>query len=342
MRRRRRGFTLIELLVVIAIIAILIALLLPAVQQAREAARRSQCRNNMKQIGLGLHNYHDVYKSFPIGSANSRGHWGISWWVGTLPFLDQAELFKKMKFNGNHPGWVHNTGGNPNPSPGCTNGRAAQDVTIQVMVCPSSPVPTRRQSGGNPGNCGQRNQCPHYVGIGGAVANTGVGFVEPRNRNNDGCCSSGGDNPSPNQGIHSWGGMLVGENNQTISLKDAQDGSTNVILVAEGSNWAFRDTNPKVHHVEQHGWIMGTAGGNGSRARRFNTTSVRYPINTRDVAIAGIGRNNGANNGIHSAHTGGATILLGDGSARFLSENIDMLTLLRMCTRDDGEPLSQF
>ena len=93
----RRGFTLIELLVVIAIIAILIALLLPAVQQAREAARRTQCKNNLKQIGLGMHNYHDVYNLFPVGAcAKPGGSFGIDISIGAfasiLPYLEQANL----------------------------------------------------------------------------------------------------------------------------------------------------------------------------------------------------------------------------------------------------------
>ena len=90
-RRKSRGFTLIELLVVIAIIAILIALLLPAVQQAREAARRTQCKNNLKQIGLAFHNYHDVYNTFPVGSREWVGtggtSWGQSWWLSMLPYM---------------------------------------------------------------------------------------------------------------------------------------------------------------------------------------------------------------------------------------------------------------
>jgi len=88
----QRGFTLIELLVVIAIIAVLIALLLPAVQQAREAARRTQCRNNLKQIGLALHNYHDVYNSFPNNYAAYRGANGFSWMVRILPFMVQRGI----------------------------------------------------------------------------------------------------------------------------------------------------------------------------------------------------------------------------------------------------------
>jgi prepilin-type N-terminal cleavage/methylation domain-containing protein len=112
---RRRGFTLIELLVVIAIIAILIALLLPAVQQAREAARRSQCRNNLKQIGLALHNYHDNFQKFPMGAI-----WGVrnaagtahtpfhhTWLTAILPYVDQAPMYNGVNFNGPALGQAH-------------------------------------------------------------------------------------------------------------------------------------------------------------------------------------------------------------------------------------------
>ena len=92
--RKRRGFTLIELLVVIAIIAILIALLLPAVQQAREAARRSTCKNNLKQIGLALHNYHDVFGTFPIGSQVT--YYRANWRSAILPYIDQAPAYNKL------------------------------------------------------------------------------------------------------------------------------------------------------------------------------------------------------------------------------------------------------
>jgi prepilin-type N-terminal cleavage/methylation domain-containing protein len=94
--RRRLGFTLVELLVVIAIIGILVALLLPAIQAAREAARRSQCGNNLKQIGIALQNYHDTYKRFPIGARNGIGNnWGASFYVGLLPFMEQQSLFER-------------------------------------------------------------------------------------------------------------------------------------------------------------------------------------------------------------------------------------------------------
>ena len=112
-RHRSRGFTLIELLVVIAIIAVLIALLLPAVQQAREAARRSQCKNNLKQLGLALHNYHDVHNTLPYGYWSREGTVGVtknrdSWFQRILPFVDQVALFNSYeKLN---PEYSHQAG----------------------------------------------------------------------------------------------------------------------------------------------------------------------------------------------------------------------------------------
>ena len=126
-RTPRPGFTLIELLVVIAIIAILVALLLPAVQQAREAARRTQCKNNLKQIGIALHSYHDVYKTFPPAYIpDEDGKPMHSWRVLILPFIEQQALYEQYDFN--------------EPWDGPNNSQLA-NVVISVYQCPSSPNP---------------------------------------------------------------------------------------------------------------------------------------------------------------------------------------------------------
>ena len=174
MRRkmRGRGFTLVELLVVIAIIGILVALLLPAIQAAREAARRTQCNNNLKNIGLGLQNYHDTYKVFPMGICRATGpnRRGPSWWYGTLPFMEQRNIYDKiaavMRVGSLAPRYAPT--GSPDPPNGIRNadpavGAAIRTLRPDYMRCPSSPCPVTRDQDGDPG-C-----LPSYVGISGGT-----------------------------------------------------------------------------------------------------------------------------------------------------------------------------
>ena len=334
---RRRGFTLIELLVVIAIIAVLIALLLPAVQQAREAARRTQCKNNLKQMGLALHNYHDVYNMFPPGViASLAGGWGASWYMRILPYVDQAPVFNKLTFSGTHHGWAY-TG----VTEGNANGQILRATTINFAICPSSPMPAT-----------QTNDIPitaaQYNGLSGMRDGNGVtntaGRLAP-------CCSCCGGQQATGQ--ISSSGMLVPT--EGINLSAATDGSSNTIMVGEASMFIIPSggTTRTLQVNGAHGIMMGTSTlatvrsiNGGTFERCFNLTTVNYPPNAPVIdnngSWPGVGNNFGSNNPLNSAHTGGVHVLLADGSTRFISDNIDMGTLRRLSSRDDGQVIGEF
>lgn len=336
--RKSRGFTLIELLVVIAIIAILIALLLPAVQQAREAARRTQCKNNLKQIGLALHNYSDVFGSFPIGVNSSfPGGWGVSFWVGLLPYVEQGNVYSQMSFDGPSPGYTG--GGATAPNPGqLINGPLVRGKIFSHLACPSSPLPTSKDTG-----AGIITQISHYAGISGAVNDApGTGFqnsTATQEFNSDNCCTC------VVQGIHARGGVLLAV--KAIGFKDMVDGTSNILAVSEQSNFAKNAAGQQVVITNNHGWMMGTGAVSETTGnRRFNLTTVRYAPNAVSAvggtSLQGVCNNDGANNGLYSAHVGGVQAVLCDGSSRFLSDNIDLSTLKRVSTRNDGQVLGEF
>ncbi len=241
-RRRRAAFTLVELLVVIAIIGILIALLLPAVQAAREAARRSQCTNNLKQIGLALQGYHDQSQAFPFG-VRYQSSWGPSFFVGLMPFMEQTALYQKFDMNGPNNGYL---GGNT------YNQGVVGNVRITPLICPSSPLPLFN---------GYYFE-GHYVGLSGAVTQPPL-FAESRQKTCCACCTSTGVAGGVNSGVISGGGMLVP--NETITIAQATDGTSNVAIVGEISDWAWDNLatpgTPTRRHIEPgypHGWTMGT------------------------------------------------------------------------------------
>ena len=344
---RRRGFTLIELLVVIAIIAVLIALLLPAVQQAREAARRSQCKNNLKQVGLALANYTERSKGlYPPGNvASSVGGWGPSWYIFIMPYVDLGTTYKQLTFAGSHPGW--SCCGDPAGVGGTYNCQFIQAASFSFANCPSSPLTFRRDSGG----------CitPHaqYYGIMGATDGNGFTNVAGRVANCCGCC--GGQQGT---GIVTAGGMF----GPLESRKEAgmRDGSSNIIVVGESSDFVYNVgaaagiPGQKIVDVQGvHGILMGSnnltrieAAPGGMFERQFNLLTVRYAPNAKaidnDANWPGIGDNFGINKPLNSAHAGAAQVLMGDGTVRAINNNIDMLTLRRLATRDDGAPAGDF
>ena len=192
-KSRKRGFTLVELLVVIAIIGILIALLLPAVQAAREAARRSQCSNNLKQIGLGFQNYHDTFKVFPPGSMNSPDNLGgeaIAAWVLILPFIEQTSL---------HDLWDFNYGHLDSPNYDANRG------LVDAYFCPSKPRSIK---------LGPDNPANQYASsaYGDYALSAGTGHI---NRDD----------------TRLWRGMF--HQNSNCRMRDILDGTSNTIAAGE-------------------------------------------------------------------------------------------------------------
>jgi len=330
---RRQGFTLVELLVVIAIIGILIALWLPAVQAAREAARRSQCSNHLKQMGLALHNYNSCHGRFPAGAtshATTGWVYGFAWGVAILPFAEQGPLYDKLDKIGTgsvssypHTGLIY-TGHNE------FNGRVLSGVAIPYMFCPSSSLPQFVLTGSTPpGPAGAAS--PTYTAITGAIDHSSA-------VDND-----GESNIHRAKGIQSRGGVLLPR--QCLTFRDITDGSSNTLMVGEQSGWCYDSSGTRYNCRSDysHAFCMGATPSDVTDNRWFNTTTVRYGINYRVWNAAGIGNASyPCNRPIQSAHPGGAQVLLADGSARFLSETLALQTLFDLSNRDDGHPISDF
>ncbi len=352
---RRSGFTLIELLVVIAIIAILIGLLLPAVQKVREAADRSRCQNNLKQIGVALHAFHDANNGLPHGgrrdtppsAPGGTGSWGSAWTVYILPFLEQNALFSQFTFPGNS-GW----GATGNPA-------VASGVKLSVYICPSSPCGDVVAAGSRPPGSTGDISMNHYVGISGAsngnnTATGGLipGYAETRFNTPGGateCCSGG---------IMSGAGVLFPS--RQVRFSQIRDGNSNTMMVSEqndfliDSNGAQRTWGAGM----QHGWMIGSqygpntappSIGNGGDLRTFQMTTIRYQINQKTgwpasgaCGTQGVCQNVGTNIPLNSAHPGGVNTLMADGSIRFLRESLAIGTLAQLAIRDDRVPLADF
>lgn len=333
----RRAFTLIELLVVIAIIAVLIALLLPAVQQAREAARRSQCKNNLKQLGLACHNYADVFNQFPQNydscwfAAGENGP--TSWLVAALPYIDQAPLYNQYNFN--------DTGGNIGTAvgPGGVTNRALRRTVIPAFLCPSNPQPQVRLNqnqgygagnGGGPdaagtdyvGNLGHTwsgwrdcNAVPDFTGAFPFVkgSDPGTPWIDGDNNN---------EIPRA-QGVFNYRGAA--------RIRDITDGTSNTILVFEDMHWA--GGNPfNYTYTFDSAWMSPLAA----------IGNLRNPTNDRQYHGAQGGQGEPRCHGWSSQHVGGAHALMGDGTVRFVSENLAHAIRYGLATRAGAEVIGEF
>jgi len=339
-----RGFTLIELLVVIAIIAVLIALLLPAVQQAREAARRSQCKNNLKQIGLALHNYHDTYNTFPIGV--QAPFWKPNWRVGVLPYLDQAALFNKLsQFQ---PKAMDGYAGQRDDSVALgtygANFAVLAGLSIPVYNCPSNALPTNNNSSSPVLHNKQRGQTHSYVGISGS-------YPDPAGRATVCAAASASDD----RGHPCENGVLFFNGN--VGFRSMVDGASNTLMISEQSGTVGRSD---LRANYQGGWggfhIPGATDASPNPAAAVlpskstpvnnfaaGVSTIRYALNLNSASPpAGASEAYHHNTILNSFHTGGIHALLGDGAVRFLTENISFNTLARLGAKDDGQVIGEF
>ena len=317
MTNMRRGFTLIELLVVIAIIAVLIALLLPAVQQAREAARRTQCKNNLKQIGLALHNYAGTHQIFPLetyfGEREDGSFYYNSWVPQILSYFEQQGLANLYdhRFSFFEP---------PN--------QQAIETKLTLFECPSTPGGTQmtpelrlRTSGGWEILTDRGAFSADYAGQRGVHSSTFRVYVPERS--------------SPaNEGIFGGGGTGT-------RFRDITDGTTNTIIVHESagrSNWIINDRiNQQVIYnpPEFGGWFDYWSGPCAGWMYGFDDDGVT----TRGPRFINAS-NKWANP--YSFHVSGVQVAMADGSVRFLSETMDNLTFIALCTESGGEVVGEF
>jgi len=308
-RPRSRGFTLIELLVVIAIIAILIALLLPAVQQAREAARRSQCKNNLKQLGIGMHNYHDIHQTFPYGWLNSNSfHGRCTWMQQLLPTIDQGPAYQQ--YMASNARWVMDT-----PA-------AIKDLPIPTLMCPSDPTSPGRGGGGGPRSGGTGFQ-GNYVACAG----------------NDLMRRSQYSNLNGMFDMHSntrFATVTDGTSN-TAMLSEGIRRSSNV-SGPNGSSWGGAGG---YWGGAPHGSFGFTTLENPNTPladQNYTCKDLNHP-RAPCVAIRG---GDAIRNFARSYHTGGVHTCLADGSVRFINENIDRNNWRAIGSVADGELTGEF
>jgi prepilin-type N-terminal cleavage/methylation domain-containing protein/prepilin-type processing-associated H-X9-DG protein len=358
-RSKSRGFTLIELLVVIAIIAVLIGLLLPAVQKVREAAARMSCQNNLKQISLAMHNYHDTHGKFMFGSSDlqiTQHSWGYGYWLGwpprLFPYIEQGNLSQAILNLYTHEpnpagGYYYDRDGIEYAEPFQWTdhyGHGEQPIfyqTIKVLACPSSSLQPGSPDA-KPAKVMQSQVYPnltltsvlqaplHYRGNGGSPVqwdSTGTGFTSAyvntlaQARNAD--------------SLHVTNGIFYP--NSATKLTEITDGTTNTILFGETSavigrapgsaglgginpwTWGYWNQNNSLPQKPGYGWYF--------IDHKILANPINYPGSNFHVSETPY----------TSSHTGGVNMSFCDGSVRFMSQTTDLKVLQMLATRAGGE-----
>ncbi|WP_158265601.1 DUF1559 domain-containing protein [Blastopirellula marina] len=338
----RRGFTLVELLVVIAIIGVLIALLLPAVQQAREAARRIQCNNNLKQIGLAVQNYHDTYQSkIPYNTMGTSGT-NPSFFVRLLPFIEQTAAYNLLEFPINNFVTTNTYNGQA-----IANATTLSALRVDGFKCPSSPLPdTYTDTNLN----SLQFQLTSYVGISGTYMRGGT--AQPSSF--PPTTPTGTPNFGTNGGT-AYNGLVVGFSpsgasvtSRPIGLASITDGTSNTMLVSECGNYYYdqnrnrQSQNLTTAYGLAYGGTWSSAYYNTSGTVAQNVTTIRYPINYPYNSQNGYTNPGDVNLPLVSAHPGGVIAAFADGSCHFLSETINYTVLTGLADRQDGTVLGEF
>lgn len=310
--RRKRGFTLIELLVVIAIIAILIALLLPAVQQAREAARRTQCKNNLKQLGLAAHNYHDVYLQFPLGVASSADPatsiWGQTFTVALFPYLEQNAISEQ--YDGSGPAGLGLISFVIN-----ANNSTIVPISLPTLLCPSD-----------------YGAAPHSGVFGWDVSKSNYQMITT--------------NIDAYFGIPAGASGAMGFNDGS-RMADITDGSSSTLFLTEYLTGTGSSDFRGVHWDANGGrsYVYSNTTPNSSVPDDITfwcPPSANLPEKNLPCNDPGFIPTNSHNIASRSRHTGGVQSVLCDGSVRFFSENIDLSIWQGLTTRAGGETLGAY
>jgi prepilin-type N-terminal cleavage/methylation domain-containing protein/prepilin-type processing-associated H-X9-DG protein len=325
----RRGFTLVELLVVIAIIGVLVALLLPAIQSARESARRTQCTNNLKQIGLGMLNFENAKKNFPPGEFKPAGmpvNGGLAWSAWFLPYIEEQNLHGRMDFKKDMrvaPNWQPDLTGPTN-------------TVIPVYVCPSmarhqmqrgddNHLADFNKDGKYSSGSGEGLACIDYIGISGPATST-VNYVT-------------GQTYGDNRGILlnlASGGLCFGTapecSAKTIRVRNITDGTSHTMIVGECSGRGVADSNGDLAGGEDINSLDG-AWASSSNVGKIKLEVAKYGYS----AINPPPEINWAEEELFSDHPGGVNILMCDGAVRFLNDATDSKVYFSLASRNGDE-----